>query len=248
MELPTAAADPTRTRPQGPVGGPPGSQNNPRFQRTEGGIERHDLSEPPEGWPVEPLAPGCPPDMARVEGAEGPFCIHRFEVQLSLHNRRLHSGEPPIHAQSMWMQARARAGDLPSVGINYHDAKAACADRGWHLCTSAEWEDACDGKPGLGGRPYPTEAGPTDCNTGRPGGALQRNGRSHTCRTPEGVYDLTGNLWEWTDPGLGPDHNDKRGGGFYSGEPAPCTKSAVDTHPPTFTGTVGFRCCTGVGE
>ncbi|MCK6505034.1 formylglycine-generating enzyme family protein [Myxococcota bacterium] len=201
--------------------------------------------------PVDRPSPGCPADMARVEGQAGPFCIHRHELRVE--------GDLGAKDQSAsWPAGQVRVrklvsapGQDPSRGLSWYQAHAACRAAGMSLCTSQQWEDACDGQPGPGGREHPTATGAleaTDCNINHPGThepAL--TGSSPRCRTPEGVYDLEGNLWEWTDPGRTGDDGlpliDKRGGGHYSGDIAPCSKAAIGSHPPAFDGSIGFRCC-----
>lgn len=190
-----------------------------------------DTRPPPEGWPAPADTPGCPPGMARVATGAGGVCIHRFEAALQ--------GDT----------VRAAAGLVPTVGLTWIEARDACAAAGLHLCTSAEWEDACDGTPGPGGRPHPTEGDPAEaCNVGHvETRQYAAAGRSPGCATPEGVWDLEGNLWEWTDPGrTGPDGRpltDKRGGAHYTGNLVPCGRASVGAHPPDFTGSIGFRCC-----
>ncbi len=209
-----------------------------------------DTTPPPEGWPEVTHAPGCPSGMARVEGVGGDVCIHRFEVSLTSPREALSPRGGPVMAQGR-ARFRVGAGLSPSYGVTWYQAASACRANGFHLCTSQEWEDACDGTPGPGGRAHPVaDATSADsaCNIRHAGdGTLSASGHSPGCHTPEGVYDLEGNLWEWVDPGKtaadGTPVTDKRGGGYYSATVATCGQAAVGGHRPDWDGTIGFRCC-----
>ncbi len=88
--------------------------------------------------------------------------------------------------------------DHPAPESTWRGARAFCAWRGARLPSEAEWEAAARGKRG---RTYPWgEAPPT------PGRAVFARGRGETDpvgshpkgATPEGVFDLAGNVAEWT--------------------------------------------------
>ncbi len=197
----------------------------------------------------------CPDGFATVQGSRGAFCIQPHEVRFE--------GVPGNHDQGpAWPDGSTQPTALhsapglqPTQNISWYQAAAACKAMGWRLCRSDEWEDACDGQPGPGGAAHPTTTGEISsqlCAIRRfQDKWASKTGSFPECRTAAGVYDLEGNLWEWTDPGqVGEDGRpliDKRGGGYYSGEWAPCDKAAVGTHAPSFTGTIGFRCCTDPG-
>ncbi len=237
------------------VPGPPGRAKKP----VPGNLPpppAQPLLDPPEGgWPTESPAPGCPEGMARVQGAEGDFCIHRFEAVLIGSAGPKDQGDTWPTPAVAFPQVRSVAGVLPSKGVSWYQARTACLSVGMRLCTSSQWEDACDGQPGSGGRTHsiPQAGLSQHCNVGMgagdPQGKLHATGRNPGCRTPEGVYDLDGNLWEWTDPEK-QDANglpiiDKRGSGFYSARSRRCDEPSGH-HPPSFEGTIGFRCCKSV--
>ncbi len=194
----------------------------------------------------------CPEDMVGVVGEKGPFCIHQYEVQVvgALGNRDQGAGFPDGSTQGT---PQAKKGGTPTLAT-WYQAFAVCVGAGFSLCTSRQWEDACDGVSGAGGRTYPTKgdkAGPGVCAIGDRSSfekvPLAKSGAFPACRTSEGVYDLMGNLWEWADPGkkdaAGLPQIDKRGGGHYGAEAVPCTYGSPGSHAPSFDGTIGFRCC-----
>lgn len=169
-----------------------------------------------------PSTPTCPPDMALV----GTVCVDRYEASLDADGA-----------------ARSVAGVLPTTGLDFNEAVAACAKAGKHLCHDSEWVANCHGHvwpwgdepPAPGQCALPGDGGPT---------ALAPTGTYPTCASPEGVYDLSGNAWEWIapDPGSRAITN-KRGGAWYIGGSPPCAGAAFDQHPATFSGTIVARCC-----
>ena len=104
-----------------------------------------------------------------------------------------------------------KKGEPPAVGLSWAEAQAACTEVGKRLCSAAEWERACKGAAGWRFAYGPTRD-PSACNTpidgSGPGTApapLAPSGAHPRCRSPEGVFDLNGNVSEWTaDPWEGP--------------------------------------------
>ena len=112
-------------------------------------------------------------------------------------------------------------GQAPAGGLDLQGARDACKTRGARLCTGAEWERACGGVE-LRRWPYGDTYDPRACNFGdaaRKSGdpQLLPAGQMDGCQTPEGVADLTGNLWEWT---LDPGGNGRLRGGGWNGTAA----------------------------
>jgi hypothetical protein len=149
-------------------------------------------------------------------------------------------------------------GVLPWRGVTLTAARAACAASGRRLCTAAEYLAACAGASGAS-YPYGDDFDGAACNAepfdGVAGGAdddvLMPTGDSSLalCVSADQVYDLSGNLKEWTEDitGQTPDGTDiavLRGGAYDTPAPgATCdfrsSRAAVNTVLPT----IGFRCC-----
>lgn len=192
----------------------------------------------------------CPEGMVEVDG--GGYCIHRYEVCGEMRTFTPEQGARLLDKPER-VDFSVEAGCLP-LQATWEQARDVCGYLGYRLCSSQEWEDACDGQVGPGGASYPTLSGqyaPGDCAFTEPRHAprapLSETGAHPACVTPSGVADMAGNLWEWTDPGQrGPDGAplvDKRGGAHYGRDPVGCAYSAVGTHAPSFYASTGFRCC-----
>lgn len=164
----------------------------------------------------------------------GAFCIDRHEAVI-------HDGHAlPAHDEP------------PSVGISYFDADRACRASGFRLCAEEEWTRACAGSGEPRRRlPYGETWEAHRCNgvewDDPPGRTVQPSGSFETCVSPEGVFDLSGNVWEWTS---GLDRSETlrelRGGGAHNGE----SQSVCEPNdrfylaPDLDEGLLGFRCCT----
>lgn len=156
------------------------------------------------------------------------------------------------------------AGDHPVNCVTHAAAEAYCAFRGRRLPTEAEWEFAARGAVG---RNYPWGNEAPNCNRScydRNGKCLDNSEGVTTCavqlrpkdRTTEGIYDMGGNVAEWTADGFAappPGGTDPkgstsvplrvvRGGSFL--EPASHVSATfrVGAVPTMAHVTIGFRC------
>ena len=204
---------------------------------------------------------GCPRGMARVAS----FCIDRYEASLvradgSPWSPYRNPEHTPVRAVSVrWA--------VPQGYIDGEQAAEACLHAGKRLCTDAEWLRACQG-PGESLYPYGDEREPGVCNDHRgihPAAeyfgtgeawifsridnaclnqlpeSLDPAGARSECVTAEGVFDMMGNLHEWTaDP-----HGTFRGGFYVDTEKnGPGCLYATTAHDSRhWDYSTGFRCC-----
>jgi iron(II)-dependent oxidoreductase len=149
----------------------------------------------------------------------------------------------------------------PVVGVNFTDAVRYAYWAGKRLPTEAEWEYAARG--GLSGSDFPwgDQIDSTVCNYGRrykstlKVGSFKPNGY--------GLYDMSGNVWEWTSDNYGDDYYSDsppqnpvgpsrgrfkviRGGSWHSG--AMCVQVYYRNGLPSnwIDFAVGFRCAKDV--
>ena len=139
-----------------------------------------------------------------------------------------------------------RAGSAPVTQVDWADAVKLCEGAGKHLCSEEEWEHACRGSAGAA-FPYGPKFEKTRCATKdkkrvRPTASGERAG----CKTTEGVFDLSGNVAEWTSSPLreGAPQRVVRGGSFkQAADQVSC--QARDYLLPGLGGAahLGLRCC-----
>ena len=232
----------------------------------------------------------CPPEMARFRGT----CIDRYEARLLVRDEQGALVPHPAHLRppESGFIAECRAGVKPQAYISRIEAAAACDGAGKRLCSVSEWYGACRGKSDTlfpyGGK---FEAG--RCNVNKPHllsllfgkdpsgwrydenfnapelnqrpGFLAETGSYSGCATPDGVFDLVGNLHEWVSDRVDltlakkvplTDGNRSRlqantgkgvfMGGFFStlnqhGDG--CTFATAAHEPGYHDYSTGFRCC-----
>ncbi len=185
---------------------------------------------PADERPLEPLRGrlDCPEGMVGIDG----FCIDRYE-------------HPNVE------------GTRPKGNLDWPEAVAACRGRGLRVCTEAEWQLACEGRDGRRW-PYGDVYDPAACHLRAEPKLVGQveaapSGSFPGCRTPEGVHDLSGNLWEWVQaaPGEGPDDPGRgvlRGGGWnFSAGLGQCRARATAAEGFSMA-QVGVRCCAGPAE
>ena len=128
------------------------------------------------------------------------FSIDVYEVTVGQYAEFLRSGEAraPLDWNTMNQSAHQKR---PVSNVDWADAAAYCKWAGKRLPTEAEWEKAARGTDG---RLYPwgnDPPTPLRANYGKTGlhnyEMLAPVGTLEDGKSPYGVYDMAGNVWEW---------------------------------------------------
>jgi hypothetical protein len=210
----------------------------------------------------------CPPDMGLVLGV---VCVDRYEASLverapdgTLLPHAPNQSPAPDHVYV----AQSVAGVVPQAYVSGAQALAACHQAGKRLCAPVEWRAACGGSEGYA-FPYGPDRVPGRCHDrgvnpmltyhadteARGWGSLELNdprnieldgtiaktGAFAECVNDFGLYDMVGNLHEWTA-----DPNGTFQGGYWLDTSLHGDGCAYRTiaHPFDYRDySIGFRCC-----
>ncbi len=191
------------------------------------------------------------------------YLIDKYEVTVGQYAEFLQQagGNAPSDWKAMNQPANRKR---PVSNVDWADAAAYCKWAGKRLPTEAEWEKAARGTDG---RLYPwgnEPPTPHHANYGQSGssnnGALAPVGSFEEGKSPYGVYDMAGNVWEWvsdwydhdyykTSPERNPEGPPTGGfkgirGGSWNSSPRALRSADRYWDPPTFRSqySPGFRC------
>ena len=185
------------------------------------------------------------PLIARFPTESMRFCIDRFEY-------------PNIKSQYPW------------ILVTWNEAADLCAEQEKRLCTEDEWTFACEGEEAL---PFPygytrsseacvIDRAWRDYDDGAWADRASRaamleldrlwqgepSGARPACRSPFGVYDMTGNVDEWTTSTGDHGYQSVLKGGYWGAVRARC-RSSTRAHDEDFAFyQQGFRCCSDLRQ
>ncbi|MEC4677494.1 MAG: SUMF1/EgtB/PvdO family nonheme iron enzyme [Nitrospirota bacterium] len=126
------------------------------------------------------------------------YYIDRYEVSNEDYARFVK--EKRRNAPKYWGGASYRTGEalLPVVDVNWYEARDYCLFRGKRLPTEAEWEKAARGPDGnlyTWGNEFDATKGNVSAGSH---GSIMMIGRFVHDKSAYNVYDLNGNVMEWT--------------------------------------------------
>lgn len=188
------------------------------------------------------------------------FYIDVYEVTVQKYSVFLNETDYPAPSSFINGGFPEFAKDHPVTFVSWYDAKNYCKWAGLRLPTESEWEKAARGTDG---RDFPWgndwnkdfSNNPIKESTGPEPVGSYENGKS-----PYGLYDMSGNVWEWVDesyhghPGqtfVNPEYNESykilKGGSWWNCMYYSCGLSAPVYNrsffePETTNNNFGFRC------
>jgi formylglycine-generating enzyme len=210
----------------------------------------------------------CPDDMAV---ALGRFCVDKFEGSLVTRGQGGKETPHPHYtppADGTVYYARSVRGVMPQAYISAAQSQAACAASGKRLCQAVEWRAACGGSQAaaypygptrVAGKCHDTGTAPmvvlfsatmkkgwgreelNDPRLNQLAGTVAKTGDYDACVSDMGVYDMVGNLHEWTA-----DPNGTFQGGYWldtSQHGDGCAYRTIAHEYGYHDYSTGFRCC-----
>ena len=198
------------------------------------------------------------------------FYIYKYEVTVAQYKAFLQEpaskGQEPDEPYDSYMPqdyfTNPTYSNHPVVNVSWENAEAYCRWAGNRMLSEAEWEKAARGTDG---RTYPWGSAwdENNCSWDDESFGFRADGYSftapvgsyHSGVSPYGVYDMSGNAWEWVsdwyqpyagndtqDPDYGNTYRVIRGGSWLR-YPLGLTTTARDTCAPNLRyNSIGFRC------
>jgi iron(II)-dependent oxidoreductase len=189
------------------------------------------------------------------------FYLDNREVTISQYWDFLEEDKRP--APKLFGDIRFNSPNQPAVGVTWQDASDYCRWAGKRLPSEAEWEKAARGKDA---RKYPWGNDPTEAKANTRGFSDQYKytapvGSFPDGKSPYGILDMSGNVWEWTQdwylpyPGneianenYGENFKVIRGGSWYSNLDLARAATRGKALPEAGFNYLGFRCARDAAE
>ena len=178
------------------------------------------------------------------------FYMDKYEVTTSRYAKFLQ--ETGRKQPRYWDQvSQVNVGNRPVIGVDWYDADVYCRQYGRRLPTEQEWEKAArgtDGRKYPWGNEEPTSRHANFSKQWTEGNyysdRLQPVGSYEDGKSPYGIYDLAGNVWEWTSSDYDSSSKVLRGGSWLLNVVPPGVRSANRrSGDPWAQNTIhGFRC------
>lgn len=201
------------------------------------------------------------------------FCVDKWEasvVEIRGREEVAHSPYEPV--TNLRVKAVTRAGVIPQGYISKNEAEAACKEARKRLCTGEEWQFTCRGKkpttfpygdekkegycndsgrapiyalhPDLGEGVFASSEAMNDPRINKAPNTVAPAGKFSKCKNGFGVFDMVGNLHEWTAE-VNAGHGTFRGGYYQdthlNGDGCKYKTVAHDVSYHDYSN--GFRCC-----
>ena len=132
------------------------------------------------------------------ESIDHAYWMDKYEVTNETYRRFVEAAGRP--SPNHWVGGAFAKGEerLPVVYVTWYDADAYCRWAGKRLPTESEWEKAARGTDGRL-FPWGNTFDPKKANSPQSGiGHLTPVGTFPAGKSPYGLYDMAGNVWEWT--------------------------------------------------
>jgi formylglycine-generating enzyme required for sulfatase activity len=140
----------------------------------------------------------CPEGMSFIDSAERDFCIDRYEASPASDCPYEDPGSQIESSANINYQGCvpvSKKDKVPWRYVSQSQAAELCARAGKRLPTMKEWTKASRGFFDKNG-----DWGSEDCHlAGNWGQQPGLSGTGGNCVSPDGVYDMIGNVWEWID-------------------------------------------------
>jgi formylglycine-generating enzyme len=235
----------------------------------------HELVRPNAGKDLrEPAGiDGCPAGMAPIKTKPG-ICVDRWEAHVVelLEDDTEHTWSPFFNPGTLRIRAKSAPGAVPQAHISQVQSGVACTNAGKRLCKDDEWVAACRSSKNQR-FPYGNDEKRGTCNDHRErhpamqyleshdlsvftklehpcinqvADSLLPGGTKKDCVTADGVFDIVGNLHEWTA-----DPNGNFRGGYYvdtwmNGHGCDYLTTAHEARYWDYS--TGFRCCADMND